>query len=249
MHLINKLLSPLGLRLSRTRDPIPFPPEFLAGYERALEELRQNSRGLRIWRDLRYDAGAHPESYVDFECAFAAYHIGRICPDHILDVGSYRHFVLGLLARFRVTTIDVRSHRSLSDREVVMACDAGALPFPDNSFEAVLSLCALEHVGLGRYGDAIDLDADRRAFQHMLRVLRPGAHLVFTTTINRSEPSLAFNAHRIYDAKTIRGYCSGLGVVEEKFYSHKLQDFCSFDQITDEPGAWDLYCGCWRKEG
>ncbi len=248
MHPINRLLSRFGLQLKRNSAPPPFPPEFAASYERTLKELQQNPGGFRIFRDPRYDVGDHPESYMDFECAFAADQIGKLCPDSILDLGSYRHFILGLAARFQITTIDVRRRRSLLDREAVITCSAESLPFPNESFDVVLSLCALEHFGLGRYGDDIDLDADQKAFRHMVRVLKPGGHLIFTTTITRAERSLAFNAHRIYDRRAIRAFCSGLLLVEERYFSHTLQRYCSFDELTDQPGVWDLYCGCWRKE-
>jgi ubiquinone/menaquinone biosynthesis C-methylase UbiE len=111
----------------------------------------------------------------------------------------------------------------------------------------VLSLCALEHFGLGRYGDEIDGRADAQAFAEMIRVLKPGGHLVFSTTLTRAHPSIAFNAHRIYNQKNIQALCSGLTCREERFYSHSKRCFCSPEEVTAEPKQWDVYCGCWRK--
>lgn len=71
----------------------------------------------------------------------------------ILDIGSYRDFLLGILTTREVTTIDVRARQTLLKNEKIYTADAKSLPFEDNSFDMVLSLCTLEHVGLGRYGD------------------------------------------------------------------------------------------------
>jgi SAM-dependent methyltransferase len=220
----------------------------MASYSHNLAELKRNSRGFQVFLDLRYDIGVHPDNYIDFECAFSSFHISRLNPQSILDVGSYRHFILGLLAHFQVTTMDVRSRRAISGNEIVLTCDAKNSNLHNDSFDAVVSLCALEHFGLGRYGDEFDLDADKKAFQEMIRVLKPGGHLIFTTTITKAPPCIAFNAHRIYSQEMIKGLCIDLVREDERFYSHEVQDFCSFDQITTEANIWDVYCGCWKKK-
>lgn len=131
----------------------------MANYERNLTELKKDCCGFDVFGELRCDVGVHPEGVIDYECGFAAYHISKFIPK-ILDIGSNRHFLLGLLAHFQVATIDIRSRRPISDNEVVITSDAKNLNLPDNSFDVVVSLCALEHFGLGRYGDEFDLDAE-----------------------------------------------------------------------------------------
>jgi len=245
--MLNKILSVTGLELSRTRQS-RIPRKFRSSFNRFLADVKRNPpSGFNIIKDIMYDVGVHPLSYIDYECQFTAYHISSLKPQNIIDVGSYRQFILGLLSHFRVTTIDVRERKLTSGNEIPISCDAKSLPLPDNSFDAAVSLCSLEHFGLGRFGDQFDLDADRKAFSEMVRVLKPGGHLIFTTTINRAKPSIAFNAHRIYSYEMLRQLCSDLEYVDEKFYSHKLRDFCSLDEVTKEKGVWDIYCGCWKK--
>jgi len=111
----------------------------------------------------------------------------------------------------------------------------------------VVSLCTLEHFGLGRYGDDIDMEGDRKAFEEMIRVIRPGGTLVFSTTITRAAPQIAFNSHRIYDHAMIRSFCDKLQCVDEDFFSNELGTGCDLERVTDAPAAWDVYCGCWRK--
>ena len=225
------------------------PPEWMTNYNRLLEKLERNPQGFLIFREPQFDLGVHPENFIDFECAFAAHHLRQGNPRSVLDIGSYRQFIFGLLAHFQVTTIDVRSRTPISGDEAHVTGDAKNLHFPDGSFDAVVSLCALEHFGLGRYGDEIDLQADQKAFGEMVRVLKPAGLLLFSTTISRAHPSIAFNAHRIYDHAMIRRFCAGLICGEEKFYSHRKKGFCPLEEVTAEPEEWDVYCGCWRKRG
>jgi SAM-dependent methyltransferase len=223
------------------------PREFQAEYRRDLAKLKKNPGGFRIFREPFYEKGFHPENFIDYECAFAAFHIRQVNPKKILDIGSYRHFILGLLAHFPITTIDVRNRKPISPNEAVITDDAKKLNLAEHSFDLVLSLCALEHFGLGRYGDEFDLSADQKAFAEMVRVLKPGGCLIFTTTITRAQPSIAFNAHRVYSHEMLQLFCSGLIRVEEKFYSHKLKGFCSPEEVTTDPKLWDVYLGCWEK--
>lgn len=244
MHPVNKILSAAGVRLAKNPG---IPASFVRDYKLNLARLRNSPGDFIVLEEMFYDAGEHPENYVDYECIFASRHLSRIKPDSILDVGSYRHFIIGLLSHYRVTSIDVRKRSPLSDNESVVTCDAKKLTLPDNSFDAVSSLCAIEHFGLGRYGDEFDPEADSKAFSEIIRVLKPGGHLIFTTTLTKGQPSIVFNGHRIYSHEMIKKFCSGLIPVDEKAFNRAAGCFCETDRVTAEPLIWDVYCGCWRK--
>ena len=247
IQFINKILSLLGLKLSFTRRRSDIPKDFREQYNRYLDELRRNSKVFKIVKAFRYDVGSHPKSHIDSQCEFAARNLSKKNLTSILDIGSYRHFVLGLIAGYKVTTLDIRKMNSSLDNETILVSDAKKIDIPSNSFDAVVSLCALEHFGLGRYGDEFDLDADKKAFNEMVRVLKPNGILIFTTTITRTAPSIAFNAHRIYDYEMIRALCEGLELGEEDFFSVKMSKFCPLEQVSNLPEDYDIYCGCWIK--
>lgn len=248
---VNRLLSSVGATLVKERRP---SPSVRREYAAHLVDLCRNppDRFATVVADARFDLGDHPIGYVDWECTFTADHMRRIQPDQTLDVGSYRHFVLGLLAHYSVTSVDVRPRQATLAGESVVTCDAKDLRLPDASFDAVVSLCALEHFGLARYGDGFDVEADRKAFAEMLRVLKPGGRVIFSTTVRRSAPVLAFNAHRIYSLELLRALTAGLSCEEERFFSRAEGRFCSFEELrfTEPPDgdSWDVYCGCWRKD-
>ncbi len=218
-------------------------------YERQLPAVAAGAaaRGWEVFRYPVFEAGDHPEGYIDFECRFAALHLRREGARTVLDVGSYRQFVLGLAAGFNVTALDVRPRHAGLGPETNLVGDASRIPAPDGAFDAVVSLSSIEHFGLGRYGDAVDLDADRRAAAEMRRVLRPGGTLVVTTSLTAGRPTLAFNAHRIYGLQQARALFAGMERVDERFFSHRAGAQVALDGVTRRPRDWDVYCACLRK--
>jgi SAM-dependent methyltransferase len=78
------------------------------------------------------------------------------------------------------------------------------LPFEDGAVKSLSCMHVIEHVGLGRYGDPLDFEGDLKAIQELVRVLKPGGHLLFVSPVGR--PRLMFNAHRIYSFEEIISY-------------------------------------------
>ncbi|MFH1758890.1 MAG: hypothetical protein ABH969_12695, partial [Pseudomonadota bacterium] len=109
-------------------------------YEKNLAALKKNPGGFYIFEEPLKERGGHPANFVDYECAFAADQIRQLHPRNLLDVGSYRHFILGLLAHFPITTLDVRSRQPLCANETILTGDAKKINLPDHSFDVVLSL-------------------------------------------------------------------------------------------------------------
>ena len=72
------------------------------------EALKRDPRGFELSQEPLFESGDHPQNFVDHECAFASFHIQRVKPGKILDIGSYRHFILGLLAHYSVTAVEIR---------------------------------------------------------------------------------------------------------------------------------------------
>jgi hypothetical protein len=70
----------------------------------------------------------------------------------------------------------------------------------------------VEHVGLGRYGDALNPDGDLRAAGELQRVTAPGGSLLFVVPVGK--PRIQFNAHRIYSTRHVRDMFAGMELVE-----------------------------------
>lgn len=247
MAILRRVLARAGFRL--VPNPDPLPEDFIRAYRRDLARIAKNGRGFEVFEMLRYDAGTHPVTGTDFQGAFASTCLKKWQPSSVLDIASHRLLVLGLLAHYDVTAIDVRGRTPMTPNETVVTCDAKKLDLPDASFDAVVTMCAIEHFGLGRYGDPFDIDGDLKAVAEMKRVLKPGGILVFSVPITRGDPAIAFNAHRIYTLEMIESLCDGLELDQSAYYVKRLGELGDYSDVTREPREHDIYCGCWRKPG
>jgi SAM-dependent methyltransferase len=87
------------------------------------------------------------------------------------------------------------------------------LPFDDNSIESLSSLCVIEHIGLGRYGDPFDPLGSVRAGRELSRVLLPGGNLYVSLPVGL-ETKTIFNAHRIFTTTDAIALFPGLQLLE-----------------------------------
>lgn len=128
--------------------------------------------------------------------AWAARVLRQTLPREHVDISSTLHFCSLVSAFLPVRFYDYRpAPLQLSGLRCGRA-DLTGLPFPDHSIESLSCMHTVEHVGLGRYGDPLDPDGDRKAMRELERVLAYGGDLLFVVPVGR--PRLLFNAHRIY---------------------------------------------------
>lgn len=124
-------------------------------------------------------------------------------PDKHYDIGSRIDGFIAHLLTFRdVTMIDIRPMPHPLPNLHFIQADATSLEnIDDNSIESLSSLCALEHFGLGRYGDPIDPEGCFKAFSAIERVMKPGGKIYISVPIGKER--LMYNAHRVFYPSTI----------------------------------------------
>jgi SAM-dependent methyltransferase len=170
-------------------------------------------------------------------CSWAARVLAKSKPKRHTDIGSYSYFAGVASAFVPMEFYDIRPIAfPFSDLRCGMA-DLTALQFQDNSIESLSCMHVIDHIGLARYGDALDAKGDVRACRELMRVLAPGGELLIVQPMNET-PRLNFNAHRVLSFKMVHNLFDGLNCAEFT----ALADGQVFVQPKDLPKG--EYTGC-----
>lgn len=104
----------------------------------------------------------------------------------VLDIGSAFSLLPIQLATlgYQVTGLDIiDSGDTYHPNFVQIVSDLFDNKLPDNSFDAVISVSTIEHMGFGVFGDKVIPDADVRAFEIVHRLLKPGGVAIITVPV------------------------------------------------------------------
>lgn len=147
-----------------------------------------------------------------FQDAWAARRIAEASPKRHVDVGSRVDLVAFLTSITDVVFVDIRPLDAELEGLSSVEGSVLELPFEDSSLESVSCLHVAEHIGLGRYGDALDPHGTEKAAQELSRVLAPGGRLLFCLPVGRSRTF--FNAHRVHQPTEVISMFGDLRLVE-----------------------------------
>lgn len=162
-----------------------------------------------------------------FQDTWAARKIFELKPKHHYDIGSSVK-TIGVLSQFvPITMVDLRPIQLSIPNLFFKEGSILELPFESNSIDSLSSLCVIEHIGLGRYGDDLDPFGSEKAFLELQRVLKCGGVILFSVPID-SKNTIYFNAHRAFTRDYILQVFLGFELVEEK-YHYGLELFDSYD--------------------
>jgi len=137
-------------------------------------------------------------------------------PKNHVDVGSHHKFVAFLSKVCSVTMVDIRPLSLPLDSLKFQEGTILDLPFPDKSIESLSSLCVVEHIGLGRYGDTLDPNGSEKALLELKRVIAPDGYLYISLPIDEKNKTF-FNAHRAFEDSYIKKLLFPLEIVEKRY--------------------------------
>lgn len=161
-----------------------------------------------------------PEGEGHSYCPVYLYHtywgarvLAQSCPAKHIDFGGLVYFTgiaSALVPDFRF--YDIRPIKIPLPGISTGAADFTKLPFETGSLNSVSSMHCLEHIGLGRYGDTLDVTGDLKAAFELHRVAEKGGQLLLVVPVGR--PRVVFNAHRIYSYEQVIDMFSGFYLKE-----------------------------------
>jgi len=179
-------------------------PYFYANYLN-LKKQRPNENDLFNFGsfypclDDKYAASGQTKGHYFHQDLLVAKRIYNNQPKHHVDVGSRVDGFVAHVASYReISVIDIRPLTSQVNNITFLQADlmkelpAELLEYCDS----LSCLHALEHFGLGRYGDSVCWNGYLIGFHNLIRLLKPGGKFYFSVPIG--EQRIEYNAHRVF---------------------------------------------------
>ena len=200
------LSSQFGIDPSRLVRSLRGLPRFLSDWR----QFRKGHHGTMVLMPClhdRYEEGGTTKSEYFWQDLLVARWIHEAAPVKHVDVGSRVDGFIAHVASFReIEVIDVRpistvipgivfKQADLMNLGSLRACQWGGY------CDSLSCLHALEHFGLGRYGDPINPLGYQQGIENMAQLLMPGGTFYLSTPIGKEQ--VEFNANWVFDPRTI----------------------------------------------
>ena len=140
--------------------------------------------------------GAHAR-ILDFGCTESP------LPIHLASLG------------YRVTGVDLRPYPYSHPGFRFVHGDFIHARFPDAEFDAVVAVSAIEHCGLGQYGETESVHDDVAIVREIQRVLRPGGRLLLTVPFGQAGQTAWY---RVYDKSRLNSLLASFAVQKIDYY-------------------------------
>jgi uncharacterized protein DUF268 len=192
-------------------DPLRLLRSFVSvpRFVRDLLRFRASYQGAITMNPCLHDwnaAGGSTKSEYFWQDLLVAQWIYQANPRRHVDVGSRVDGFVAHVASFRqIELFDVRPVSAQIPGVIFRQADFMQSPktasAEDAYCDSLSCLHALEHFGLGRYGDPLDPSGHERGLANMARLLVPGGRFYLSTPIGRER--VEFNANRVFGPETI----------------------------------------------
>lgn len=184
--------------------------------------------------DRYEESGSIGDEYF-WQDLYVAQEIFKSSPIKHVDVGSRLDGFVAHISSFRfIEVLDIRPLSSIIPNVMFTQCDITQM---DSSFvnysDSVSCLHTLEHFGLGRYGDKIDINAPYKGLSNLANILRENGVLYLSTPVGSEK--IYFNAHRVFDIYSLLDVVKVNGLVLESLaYKIPREPFTKSDNLDED---------------
>ena len=206
---------------------------FIKGFPFYISDYRQLKKQLSANKDFQFGK-AYPildekhsssgvmKGHYFHQDLYVARKVFENNPIKHIDIGSRTDGFVAHVASFReIEIFDIRDQESTVKNIIFKQADLMKLNENMlNYTDSISSLHAIEHFGLGRYGDQIDIEGHIKAINNIYSILKPNGKFYFSVPIGKQR--IEFNAHRVFNMKYL------LEIISPKF------NILSFSYIDDE---------------
>jgi hypothetical protein len=227
-------------------DILLYLPQWLSDFNHLRKDAHEKGIALNIKAAFPVPHNA-VENYVSinphyfFQDIWVSEQIAGNKFQNCLDIGSrVDGFVSILLAmRVNLTLMDIRKPIVNWPRPVgfikgdVANLNSGQL----SEYDCISCLHVIEHIGLGKYGDAIDIEGPRNTAKSLYRAMRSGARLYMSSPVS-TDTGIVFNGGRHLAVDEFEGMfiSAGFSILNRAFVSDRPElvvnpDMSSLGQI------------------
>jgi hypothetical protein len=247
----NRVMQLFGIDVSRTITATKVLPGYwrqLGEFKRMLEQAKAPFSVTKLYPclfDKHEESGTRSSQYF-LQDLYVANRVFKSNPRHHVDVGSRIDGFVAHVASFR--ELEVFDVRPLSAPPFHVKFRQVDLTRPDLNLEgycdSVSCLHALEHFGLGRYGDPLDADGHIKGLANLHRMLTPKGTLYLSGPIGPQR--IEFNAHRVFSVEYLLEMFSGRFEVVRFTLIHDSGRFFPELELDSESVAGNFGChyGC-----
>ena len=194
-------------------------PIYWANYKSLKQQLR-NSKDFKITNlypifSDKFEPSGNMTGHYFHQDLIVAKKIYKNKPIRHIDIGSRIDGFIAHVAIFRnIEIMDIRHQNSTVENISFYQQDL-MIPVNDSMVDctdSISSLHAIEHFGLGRYGDSIDFEGHIKAFDNIFKMLKRGGKFYFSTPIGFQR--IEFDAHRVFSLSYLINYFQDKYIIE-----------------------------------
>ena len=191
-------------------------PKYTADWLRFRKTYEGELRFFPCLTDWHEEGGSTNNEYF-WQDLHVARKVFAASPLRHVDIGSRVDGFVAHIASFReIEVFDIRPVTASIPGVVFTQADLmGTSEAKHGYCDSLSCLHALEHFGLGRYGDPINPLGHRDGLSNMAKILRQGG--VFYLSVPIGLARVEFNAHRVFDPRALAGLAAGMGLVLREF--------------------------------
>ncbi len=192
-------------------------------------------------KDKGQESGVLAQHYF-LQDIYIAQKVFQNAPARHVDIGSRIDGFVAHVASFRqIEVLDVRELNLALPNISFTSMDLSSKDFPLTDYcDSLSCLHALEHFGLGRYGDPLDYEGHLTGWANMLKMLKKGGKLYLSVPIGPQR--IEFNAHRVFSIPYLLDMIGDNYDINSFAYINDAEELI-ISALLEEPGIRDNF-GC-----
>ena len=230
----------LGLDPEKAVNTLRGLPPFIKDYQNLKSQMKPGNNDFPFGELIpcledRFAESGIIEKHYFHQDLLAARRIFLNKPVRHVDVGSRIDGFVAHVASFReIEVFDIRPlEKKFSNIKFVQVDFTKEIEKNlINYCDSISCLHALEHFGLGRYGDTVDYGGHVKGFNNLYKILKSGGKFYFSVPMGKQR--IEFNAHRVFSLNYLLSLLKGRFRIDQFSYVDDNNNLFENVELTEE---------------